>query len=110
MDLPPNHSYHALDGTLSVTNIMANQNNTQYQCQLLSLSDGELCAYRSTVGQLIIKCRNNHASIISKSGNSRMYESNKHLEISYKATPSQSLVSGQTTYLKYMQVGRWAGG
>ena len=27
----------------------------------------------------------------------------------YKAIPSQSLVSGHTTYLKYMQAGGWLG-
>ena len=67
-DLPPHHSYHALDGILSVMNIMANQNNTQYQCQLLALSGRQLCAYRSTVGRLIIKCRNKQTSIIPTSG------------------------------------------
>lgn len=66
--LPPNHFYHPSDGTLSVSNITPNQNNTQYQCQLLSLSDGQLCAYRSTIGRLIIKCRNHQNSVIPNSG------------------------------------------
>ena len=51
--LPPHHSY---DGDiLTVTSIKLNQQNSTYQCQLLSKVNN--CAHRSTVGRLIIKCQ-----------------------------------------------------
>ena len=53
--LPQNHFYQ--DHVLSVTNVNVYQNNTPYQCFLL-LFVNVLCAYRSTVGRLIvINCR-----------------------------------------------------
>ena len=54
-ELPPNHFYH--NYTLSVRNINIWQNTTRYQCQILSLTNGQFCAYRSTIGQLIVKTK-----------------------------------------------------
>lgn len=53
--LPPDHSYH--DHTLYVANVRLDQNNTPYQCQLLLLANGNVCARRSSVGRLIINCQ-----------------------------------------------------
>lgn len=53
--LPLDHFYH--NRTLSVRNIKLWQNTTSYQCQVLSDNGPLLCAYRSTIGQLIIRCK-----------------------------------------------------
>ena len=52
-ELPPDHYYSS--HSLTVTNIN-DKNGTRYQCQLLVFEDGELCAYKSTIGQLIYRC------------------------------------------------------
>ena len=49
--LPPDHSY--FNQSLSVR---SRNNNTVYQCQLLS-NKGSLCAYKSATGKLIVKCK-----------------------------------------------------
>ena len=53
--LPPDHFYH--NYTLSVGNVKLWQNTTTYQCQVLFNNGPLLCAYRSTIGQLIIDCK-----------------------------------------------------
>ena len=54
--LPPDHQYLHSINTLSVTNIKHWQNGTTYQCQVLTTFDeGQQCAFRSSIGQLIIK-------------------------------------------------------
>ena len=53
--LPLDHFYH--DRTLSVRNVQLWQNKTTYQCQIVIINGPLLCAYRSTIGQLIIKCK-----------------------------------------------------
>ena len=52
--LPADHYYH--DHTLSVRNIKLWQNETTYQCQIVTINGPSLCAYRSTIGHLIIRC------------------------------------------------------
>ena len=52
--LPADHYYH--DHTLSVRTIKLWKNETTYQCQIVTFNGQLLCAYRSTIGQLIIKC------------------------------------------------------
>lgn len=52
-ELPKDHSYD--NHTLYVHNVNSKHNST-YQCQLLS-TDGHLCAYKSTIGRLILKCQ-----------------------------------------------------
>ena len=47
---------HYIDShALSVTNVK-NKNRTTYQCQLVLLEQGRLCAYKSVIGQLIFRC------------------------------------------------------
>ena len=53
--LPPDHHYYHNTHRLSVTNIRPFHNSTTYQCQLVSFTE-QPCAYKSTVGQLIINC------------------------------------------------------
>ena len=53
-DLPPDYSYSS--GVLKVSNLNE-KNGTQYQCFLLALQNGGNCAYRSSVGQLILNCK-----------------------------------------------------
>ena len=41
-------------------------NNTLYQCQLLTLSNkGSLCAYRSSIGRLIVKCIKGNSIVLN---------------------------------------------
>ena len=56
--LPPEHVYNSLAYELSVTNIR-HKNLTTYQCQFVRHERGSPCAYRSTVGRLIIRCEGN---------------------------------------------------
>ena len=57
--LPPDHHYINGTHTLSVTNIKLWQNDTTYQCQLLPDKEQQ-CAYHSTIGRLIFKCKGNN--------------------------------------------------
>ena len=53
VELPNDHRYS--NHTLYVDNVKSKHNST-YQCQILS-TDGRLCAYKSTIGRLIVKCQ-----------------------------------------------------
>ena len=56
--LPRNHFY--ADHILTVESIVQSQNNTLYQCELLSTNNEQICSYKSTIGRLVVNCKGNY--------------------------------------------------
>lgn len=51
INLPADHSYN--EHTLLVTNING-KNGSTYQCQVVAVEAGGICAYKSIIGRIII--------------------------------------------------------
>lgn len=78
--LPPDHSYSS--GLLRVSNVNE-KNGTHYQCFLLSIQNGAICVYKSSIGRLFLNCKGKAFNFLSIS-----YLIKSDLQIlTYKALP-----------------------